>query len=110
MVFGPGFAVGGFVFADNQNRYVGLTRGLSGSLHALLLGCRVDEMNIVSEPAVPVRLRVGDLAAFRVDDVGLRSHAVTNALQDADAVGWFAAVAAQVNAIRVGADHGDGLE
>src|SRR3974390_3906666 len=110
MVFGPGFAVGGFVFADDEDGDVGFLRGIGGGLHAVLLGLRIDQLDVIGEPAVPVVFGVGDLAAFRVDDVGFGSDAVFDALQDANAVRGLAAVAAEVHAVGVGSDDGDGFQ
>ncbi len=99
-----------FVLADHEDRDVGFLGGFGGGFHAVLLRGRVDQFDVVGKPSVPVVLGVGDLAAFGVDDVSLRADAVLNSLQDADAVRGFAAVSAEVHAVGIGADHGNGLE
>src|SRR3954466_8148979 len=110
MILSPRLTICGFVFANHQDRNVRLVGSLDRSLDAFLLRRRINELHIVGEPAVPVILGIGDLAAFGVDDIGLRAHSISDTLHDADPVHRIAAVPTKVNSLGIRPDHGNVLE
>src|SRR5438045_2269914 len=110
MVLRPGFAVGAFVFADNENGNIRALRKRDGFFDFLRLHLWIYEFNVVIEPSSPILMLIGEAAALGEDDLRLRPDALLNSLQDGDAMRRITTVSAEVQAIGVRADYWDRLQ
>src|SRR5580704_14821025 len=103
MLGGPGFAGGLFIVAEDQNDDIGLLRDFDGFRDALRIFDGIAELDFVS---VPFGKRFGDFRAFGVENFRAGAHAISDAVENADAAAGLVAVAAEVHVVRVGTDDG----
>src|SRR5882724_11335761 len=108
MILGPGLAVGGFGFANDDDGHVRLLRYLGGGVDGSLLLFWIGKLGIVLIPAGPSLFASGDLAAFGVKHFHARSRTGSYAVENTNASTRISGVTAQMNVGRVGSDDGDG--
>src|SRR5260370_9100772 len=110
MIFRPGFAVRALVFADYNNGHFGALTGVNRGFDVVRLRTGIYQFHIVVEPAMPVLMFVSEPAAFGINHFGLGSDPVLNTLKDRYSVRRHAAVAAEVKAVGIRTDYGNGFD
>src|SRR6185436_8446183 len=101
----PRFARRLLVTADRQHDHVRLLRDLDslGDLSAVFIGIARQDFIVVP------RSGLRDLATFGVEHLGARANSRRDAIEYGDVALRPSAISAEQRAMRVRADHGDGL-